>query len=278
MMIKTSAQGIAGTAVISGAAGGLGTELVKILLDNGFNVIAADLDQKRLSSLPDHERLTCRAVDVTGYEDVRSFAEELSVTGINVDTLVCAAGIYDTFPVTEANPGLFRKTMEVNLLGAVNMIQAFAGMLINSKGRVIVITSESYKVQAMFQPYMISKAALEAYCHSARQELGLKGVSLTVVRPGAINTPLLDWMKSGEFADRFPLYREELIKSWEKSLKMVGTISPPRRIAEVILKAASAKKPKMVYLVNNSKLLKFISLFPASFLDKMAIRMFRVKK
>jgi NAD(P)-dependent dehydrogenase (short-subunit alcohol dehydrogenase family) len=265
------------TVIISGAAGGLGSELVKIFLDNNFKVIATDYDSQRLLLLPDNERLTCHKLDITDCGDIKAFAEKLSFSKINIDVLICAAGIYETFPVTEADPALFRKTMDVNLMGAVNLIQAFTDRLIESNGHVIVVTSESYKVQAMFQPYMISKAALEAYCHTARQELGLKGVSLTVIRPGAINTPLLDWMRSVEFAEKFPLYKVEVINTWEKSLKMVGTISPPRKIAEVIFKAASARKPKMVYLVNNSRLLRFVAFLPKSFLDKMAIKMFRRK-
>jgi NAD(P)-dependent dehydrogenase (short-subunit alcohol dehydrogenase family) len=142
---------------------------------------------------------------------------------------------------------------------------------------VIVVSSESYKIQAMFQPYMISKASLEAFCRSARQELALKGVKLTIIRPGAINTPLLNWMKTDESVERYPVFEKELKKSRKRSVKMVGRIIAPEKVAKKIFMAAFAANPKRVYRVNNSKLLTFISLLPISFLDWLMVKMFRIK-
>lgn len=262
------------TVLISGASGGLGGELVRIFAGKGFHVIATD------KVLPEGTRpdgnITCFQLDVTRPEEIKNLAAS-NFHDNGLDILICAAGIYDIYPLCEADPNRFRDMMAVNLHGTVSLVQGLLGPLIKNQGRVLVISSESYKIQAMFQPYMISKASLEAYCAVARQELSLKGVRLSVIRPGAIRTPLLKWMDSNEFASDYTVFKSELVKSWMKSLKMVGKLTPPEVVARKIFHAAIARKPKRVYLVNNNLLLTLVSLLPKRFLDYLMVRMFREK-
>jgi len=263
------------TVLISGASGGLGGELVKIFAGQGFHVIAAD--KVYPEGDPPDKNITRVLLDVTQPEEIKNMAAG-NFANKSLDILICAAGIYDIFPLCEADPGRFRDMMAVNLHGTVNLVQGLLEPLIRNRGRVLVISSESYKIQAMFQPYMISKASLEAYCAVARQELALKGVKLSVIRPGAIQTPLLKWMDSNEFSTTgYPVFESEMQKSWTKSLKMVGKLTPPEIVARKIFQAAIARKPKRVYLVNNNLLLILVSLLPKRFLDNLMIRMFRAK-
>jgi NAD(P)-dependent dehydrogenase (short-subunit alcohol dehydrogenase family) len=265
------------TVLITGAAGGLGSALVKLFAEAGFRVIATDTDIMRLSGQDKGYDIIGKALDVTEPEQVKMIVNEMALDQTGLDILICAAGIYESFPVTEADPVLFKKIMAVNLLGTDNMVSNLLKPLVKSGGRVIVVSSESYKVQAMFQPYMVSKASLEAYCNCARQELALKGVKLSVIRPGAMNTPLLNWMKSAEFIERYPVYKKELMKSWKRSVKMVGKIVSPEMVAQKIFIAANETNPKRIYRVNNSRLVFFVSLLPKCFLDWMMIKMFRIK-
>jgi NAD(P)-dependent dehydrogenase (short-subunit alcohol dehydrogenase family) len=264
------------TVLISGAAGGLGSALVKIFANNGCFVIAADIHWHP-SDTDNNHNISRINMDVTKPEQINTLVTDYNLREIGLDILVSAAGIYDTYPLTEANPELFKKMIEVNLLGTANLIQGLLVPLIKNKGRVIVVSSESYKLQAMFQPYMISKASLEAYCLVARQELALKGVRLTVIRPGAINTPLLKWMKSPGSPVPYPVYQKELKRSWKSSVKMVGKVASPEHVAKKIFTISSARKLKRVYRVNNSNLLSIISILPKSLFDWLVIRMFREK-
>jgi NAD(P)-dependent dehydrogenase (short-subunit alcohol dehydrogenase family) len=260
--------------LITGAAGGLGSSLVKRFAENGYRVIAVDIDPIKLSKLEYNEHIIRITADITSTEQVGKLRIESGLDEKGLDILICNAGIYDTYPVTEADPSLFRRMIEVNLLGTSVVVQGMLRSLVKTKGRVIVISSESYKVQALFQPYMISKASLEAYCKAARQELSLKGVKLSVVRPGAINTPLLKWMDSPESVDNYIHYNKELRKSWERSVKMVGRVATPERVAEKIYKVAIASRPKRVYLVNNNPLLFFIEILPGVLLDWLVKKLF----
>lgn len=263
------------TAIISGAAGGLGRATVKLFKDNGFRIIALDVDATRMTDLYTDESVHAYQLDVTKSGEIRKFVDDSGIVYDGLDVLVCLAGVYDTFPLTEADPGKFKRMMDINLHGTAALVQGLLNPLVIRQGRVIVVSSESYKMQAMFQPYMVSKAALEAYCQSARQELALKGISLSVIRPGAIRTPLLAWMKSKEFTAQYPVFKKDLEASWQKSLTMVGRISDPVEVAGVVLRAAISSRPKRIYRINNNPLLKLAALIPRRILDRMMIRMIK---
>ncbi len=260
--------------LISGAAGGLGRELVRNFHNAGYHVIAVDMVQGNDNSI-NGDAIQQVVIDVTDKLQVRSLINDLDLENSGLDVLISAAGIYGSFPVTSADPSLFSRIMDVNLHGTVNLVQALLGPLTKNHGRVVVISSESYKVQAMFQPYMISKAALESYCKVARQELALKGVKMIVVRPGAMKTGLLKWMESPDFASSYPEFNDELRKSWKSSVKMVGKIAAPAKVARRVYHAASTRRPKRVYCIKNSFLVSLVSLLPDSVLDWLMVRLFK---
>jgi NAD(P)-dependent dehydrogenase (short-subunit alcohol dehydrogenase family) len=265
------------TVFISGAGGGLGTALVKGFAGKGYHVIATDIDAVKLEAFHDLLGVTTRELDVTDPEALKNIVEQLEIQRKGLDILVSQAGIYNSFPVTEADPAMFRKIMDVNLLGTAGLVQGLLTPLVKNKGRVIVVSSESYKIQALFQPYMISKAALEAYCLTARQELALKGVKLSVIRPGAMQTPLLNWMNEHGQPGRYPIFEDAFNKSIAQSKKMVGKIVSPEKVAQIIFKAAASNRPNRIYTVNNSFLLRMISLIPKSLIEKIIISKFSGK-
>jgi NAD(P)-dependent dehydrogenase (short-subunit alcohol dehydrogenase family) len=266
------------TVFISGAAGGLGRVLVRKFADMGYKVIAVDIDSQGLERLKPTDKVMIKTLDITDIEQVRSYIAELALNDKGLDLLVCLAGIYDTFPVTEAGPEHLKNILSVNVFGTAFLVQGLLIPLIRNKGRVIVVSSESYKIQALFQPYMISKAALEAYCTTARQELALKGVILSVIRPGAIRTPLLKWMEKPADVKNFPVYGHELEKSRILSLRMIGKITTPDKVARLILEASESGRPKRIYYINNNPLLHLISFLPGWLADRVIINKFRINK
>jgi NAD(P)-dependent dehydrogenase (short-subunit alcohol dehydrogenase family) len=265
------------TVFISGAGGGLGKVLVIGFAGKGYNVIATDIDAVKLEAFHDLQGVITRELDVTDPEALKNIVEQLEIQHKGLDILVSQAGIYNSFPITEADPAMFRKIMDVNLLGTAGLVQGLLTPLVKNKGRVIVVSSESYKIQALFQPYMISKAALEAYCLTARQELALKGVKLSVIRPGAMQTPLLNWMNEHGQPGRYPIFEDAFNKSIAQSKKMVGKIVSPEKVAQIIFKAAASNRPNRIYTVNNSFLLRMISLIPKSLIEKIVISKFSGK-
>ncbi|MCU0371188.1 MAG: SDR family oxidoreductase, partial [Bacteroidales bacterium] len=249
--------------------------LAREFSQKGYRVFAADIDAKVLTLFKDLENVFSKKLDVTNESQVGSWAREISVESNGLDIMICLAGIYDSYPVTEADPQLFKQILAVNLFGTSVLVQAFLNPLLKNKGRIIVVTSESYKIQAMFQPYMITKAALEAYCRVARQELALKDVKLAIIRPGAIRTPLLNWMDTDEDGNKYPVFRKEYVEARKKSVKMVGRIASPEKVARIILRASTVKYPKRVYRINNNPVLTLISLIPSGIIDRLIVRIFK---
>ena len=254
----------------------MGKCVTRSLLDSGYQVYAIDLRSEGLEDLGgDHLRLI--EADITDTKAIDDVLSGLGLEETGLDVFVSLAGIYDMFPVTEGNYEKFHRIMSVNFLATAHLISKLFHPLVKNKGRVVVVTSESYKIQAMFQPYMISKAALESYCHTAWQELALVGVKLSVIRPGAINTPLLDWMKRNDIDDPGSIFREEFNRSLEQSKKMVGTITSPEKVAGKVLKAVQAKNPKHIYLVNNNPILSMISILPDNWIDSLIVKNYKKK-
>jgi NAD(P)-dependent dehydrogenase (short-subunit alcohol dehydrogenase family) len=263
--------------LISGAAGGLGSVLVNKFAALGYYVIAIDIDRQGLTRFDGLPNVVTKIIDITDTGQLKIMAKEIDLDVHGLDILICLAGIYDTYPVTEEDPSLLKKIIDVNLLGVVSMVKYFLEPLIIKHGRVIVVSSESYKMQALFQPYMISKAVLEAYCRVARQELALKGVKLTVIRPGAIRTPLLNWMSSPGNPGQYPVFDREFRASWNRSIKMVGKITSPEKVADKIVTASTVSKPGRVIRINNNPFLTLVSLLPSGLTEKLIIGMFRLK-
>lgn len=260
--------------MISGASGGLGMSLVRVFNQAGFRVIATDIKIPAPEFFGFNPGVMFIEADITDPVQISRLVKESKANETGIDILISAAGIYDTYPVTEADPAFFNRMMAVNLFGTVNMVQGFLNALISKQGRILVISSESYKIQALFQPYMITKASLEAYCLSARQELSLKGVRLVVIRPGAINTPLLDWMKAEIKQERYPVYSKEFLAGHAVSLKMVGKLTSPDLVADRVFKAATTHHPKRIYRIRNNPLLSIASILPAVFLEKIIRKKF----
>ena len=134
-----------------------------------------------------------------------------------------------------------------------------------SAGRLIVISSESYKVPAPFQPYAVSKQALESLYQAIKNELSIKGIKSILIRPGAMQTHILD--QTLKFDNK--LKESQFKKEFEKFIRTVPSyinrISTPQQVADIVLKAGTKNNPKQVYSINHNPLVTLLSLLPARF-------------
>ena len=264
--------------LITGAAGGIGSATAKIFSDKGYNVVATDIDTSKLDYLDENRQVMVLRCDVTKPGAVRKLYSEIKKRDLNIGIIISCAGIYETYPVTEADTDTYRKIMEVNFLSHQYLLSTFIRDLTLAEGRFVVVSSESIKLPVLFQPYMISKIALEAFAVTARQELALKGAKVIIVRPGAVNTGLLDWMKGVKNPVDNSLFEEEFEKSYHLSTRLSGRPVSPEKVAETLLRAATAKKSRKEYNVNHNPLLSLISMIPYPLLEKIITRNLRKKK
>ena len=261
--------------IITGAAGGLGRAIVRGCL-NAFpehTIIATDIHPDLKGHTGD--RVLGLQLDVTDEDSIRSVRAEVESRELKIWGIVNNAGVSDFFPITETDKKTLESMFSINSFGPVNMVRAFLSHLIETKGRVVNISSESVRLPAAFHPYANTKIALEALSTSMRQELALKGVKLSMIRPGAINTPFLDDLH--DLKDRIgeSEYAENLKNFAIKAPKQIHRVAEADEVAAVAIKALLKKKPKPYYRVNNNPMLRIAQLLPHSLRDYFMLKMLK---
>jgi len=235
----------------------------------GFEVIATDIDLTLLSDIKDKERFTCIKLDVTSENDTRKCAAYVEEKFGKLDIFISNAGIFDFYPVSEAGIEKMKEIFDVNVFGLANLTKHFLALLIKSKSRLIVISSESYKVPSPFQPYSVSKQALEKVFDSIRLELINKGIKSILIRPGAIQTHILDATIHFKMDERRSLFNKEFGNFLTAVPNYIRKISSPEQVAKVVLKAGAARRPKQVYNINHNPIVAILSMLPKRIKEKL---------
>ena len=112
--------------------------------------------------------------------------------------------------------------------------------------------------------YAISKKALDAYAQGLAMELGLLGISVVTLRPGAVATPIIKSSSEQMNAlnNNTVLYKNTITKFKSFVDKEHGKGISSEKIAKIVLKILNKKKPKLVYKKNISVKLKLLSTLP----------------
>ncbi len=179
------------TVLVTGANRGLGATLVEVALAAGARKVyaaARHLDSLAAVAETAGERVVPVRLDVTDPEQVAAAAAD---TG-DVDLLVSNAGITCQVPILGA-PDIddFRRTMEVNYFGTLNLLRAFAPQVRAASGGIVLILSVAAVSLSRSAPaYSASKAAALMLGSSVREELREDGVAVTVSLPGWIDTEM----------------------------------------------------------------------------------------
>jgi 3-oxoacyl-[acyl-carrier protein] reductase len=167
-------------AIVTGGASGLGAATADRLREAGVDVITVDL-----TATADE------VVDITDAPQVLALAQRVGP----VDILINSAGIVGpNAPLLDTTAEEWRRTLDVNVLGTVAMMQAFVpGMVAKGWGRVVNFASIAGKDgNPNLSVYSASKAAVIALTKSAGKELATTGVILNAIAPAVIATPMND--------------------------------------------------------------------------------------
>jgi len=262
--------------LITGAARGLGRAMTEQYLSQGWWVIASDINAAELQSRPLHEKLWSLSMDVASDESVNHVFAEVEKEKITINLIINNAGIDNYFPLSEASVNEFRHIFEVNVFGGYRVNQVFLPLLKKPGGRIIHISSESLNLTMPFMPYPLSKKAVEGYAKALRQELKFLGIEVILVRPGAIETQLLETVRSLQSAvgslqsaaflpDR-QIGSQELIEPFRKfaeiALKEIGRTITPEQAAFFIYRISNIRNPSAVYRINNMLKLRIAAMLP----------------
>lgn len=209
-------------ALVFGGSRGIGAACVAALEANGFDVAFTFVSGSR-------EKSISYKADVQIPEDVkRVFDEVEGQHGRKVDCVVVNAGIgVPPGPVAQFDAANFRKLVEVNVVGAFNVLRE-AGQRIADGGSIVAITTSMVRHAVPgFGPYAGTKAAVECMVRSMAKEIAPRRVRVNAVAPGPVDT------------DLFRAGKTEEAKQRSAALSPFNRIGTPAEVAEVVAFLAS---------------------------------------
>ena len=178
------------TAWITGASTGIGREIALQLAASGVKVAASARSAEKLASLG--PSVLAIPLDVTDAAACRAAVAEIESKLGPIDLAVLGAGTYTPVSLDDLDPARFAHMMDTNYMGVVNCVAALApGMMARGSGHLSWIASVAgYVGLPKAAAYGPTKAALINLAESLAPEMGLKGVSVSVINPGFVETPL----------------------------------------------------------------------------------------
>ena len=249
------------TVVITGAAGGMGAATAQALAEQGYTVFALD---KRAGEGSPH--IIPVAVDVTDAESVQRAFDFVRAQTDEVYAILHFAGVYRLDSLVEMSEARFTGAFDVNLFGVYRINKTFLSLL-KAGSRIVITTSELAPLDPLpfTGVYAVTKAALEKYAASLRMELQLLGITVSVLRPGAVDTGLLgdSTRELDAFCEKTQIYSYNAARFRAIVDRVEAKNVPPERIARVALRALSARRPRFIYNVNRNPLLRLMSALPA---------------
>lgn len=180
------------TALITGAARGIGKTFAQAFVDDGARVIIADIDLARADETAAEIGSAASAVhmdvgDQTSIENAVASAEKM-VGGI--DILVNNAALFDLAPITEITRASYDRLFSINVAGTLFVMQAVAKSMIarGNGGKIINMASQAgRRGEALVGVYCATKAAVISLTQSAGLNLIQHGINVNAIAPGVVD-------------------------------------------------------------------------------------------
>ncbi len=258
--------------VITGASTGIGAACALELHRRGFRVFAGV--RKAADGLRLQEQasrfLAPLMIDVTDEASIAEAAKTVagSLDGGRLVGLVNNAGIMVGGPLETLPTSELRRQLDVNVVGQLAVIRTMLPLLRECRGRIVNIGSFSGRVAVPYSgAYSASKHALEAMSDVLRIELRRWGISVSIIEPGSVKTPI--WDKAHGEAQRVLeamtpqaeiLYGEDMRVMREASLRLAARGMPVERVVRAVVHALTALCPKARYPLGAQTRLAFFAL------------------
>jgi 2-hydroxycyclohexanecarboxyl-CoA dehydrogenase len=182
-------------AVVTGAAGGIGSAIVRALHEKGAAVAAWDLDVGKAKAGLEGLASSCAVeVDITSRESVAAACATTRDRLGPVDILVNNAGIDKIERFLDSEEATWERIVAVNFLGTVRCCHLIVpAMVERGRGRVVCVASDAGRVGSSGEVvYSGTKGGVIAFAKALAREVASAGVTVNTICPGPTNTPLLD--------------------------------------------------------------------------------------
>jgi NAD(P)-dependent dehydrogenase (short-subunit alcohol dehydrogenase family) len=247
--------------LISGASTGIGRAVALDLDRRGYRVFAGVRHAADAAALCEEasDRLSTVMLDVTDHAQIHAAVAHIqaAVGADGLAGLINNAGIGITGPIEMVDLKQWRQQFEVNFFGAIALTQACLPLLRQGQGRIINMSSASGRLAApTMGPYSASKWALEALSDTLRLELERQGIHISVIQPGAVDTPIWGKERASGLAlwedatdDMRELYgpiAEDMMAYTAQAARMAVSV---RQVTRAAHHALAAPVPHIRYLI-----------------------------
>ena len=187
------------TAIVTGGGQGFGLDVAKRFLEGGAKVIIWDIDQNLLNEAVkelNSENLSSQKVDISNYKEVEETVKGITLNN-NIDILINNAGITGpTGPLWEYDVEMWKKIVDINLVGTFNCCRTIVpNMIKNNYGRIVNVASVAGKDgNANASAYSSGKAGAIGLTKSLGKELADKNIAVNAVTPAGAKTRILEQM------------------------------------------------------------------------------------
>jgi len=223
------------TAVVTGAASGIGQATAETLAEAGALVFLGDIAREKGEAAAAAIRAKGRQafyvhVDVTDDASLAAFAEAVRAQAGVPDILVNGAGWGQTKPFWETTPEFWDKVINLNFVGPMKLVKVFLpGMIERKSGKIVNISSDAGRVGSLGESvYSGAKGGLIAFTKALARETARYGINVNCVCPGPTDTPLLEAVP-------------EKIREAFRSAIPFRRFAKPGEIADAVLFFASAR-------------------------------------
>ena len=227
-------------AIVTGGAQGIGRGIALALAAEGADVAILDTDATAATEVAAVIRATGRRamaveVDVTDARRVDAATAEVGSALGRLDVLVNNVGWTPNEPFADSKPETWRRIVDVNYLGALNCTHAALPIMIEQgSGRIVSIASDAARVGTPREAvYAGAKAAIIGFSKSLAAEVARHGITVNVVSPATVDTPLLRFMLTAEQIER------------RRQANPMGRLGRPEDVAATVVFFAS---PRAAYV------------------------------
>ncbi|HXD43352.1 MAG TPA: SDR family NAD(P)-dependent oxidoreductase [Ramlibacter sp.] len=186
------------TALITGAASGIGRATAQAYAQAGARVILADIDEAGGAKAAAELRAAGHNadyinVDMTNPASIEAFAAKVLQGYGAPDVIVNGAGWGKNHPFVEGTPDLWNKMIALNFVGPMQLVKAFLPAMIERKsGKIVNVSSDAGRVGSLGETvYSGAKGGLIAFTKSLAREVSRYQINVNCVCPGPTDTPLM---------------------------------------------------------------------------------------
>lgn len=239
--------------LVTGASSGIGRKITETLASRGYFVYAGARKAEDLLALNRIPNVQSVRLDVTVPGDIAAAVETVRKGGRGLHGVVNNAGIAVVAPLIDVEEKELASLFDVNVFGPYRITKAFAPLIIESKGRVVTISSISGILSGpFFGPYSMSKHAVEAYGDALSVEMARYGVRVSLIEPGNYRSEIgRNTMAQVETA----LARlrgtpfEEQMRGMVRAMGAYDNYPEPDSVAAAAMHALFDPNPRMRYMV-----------------------------